>query len=123
MNRRMRKKKHKGEFNTLGFDVEGTFDAELPLDSANRLTDAFIDFVEHSGMQIGGGFCKTSFGFFVTAVRRIDRIKVWHKGWGRRLADLDATDEHRRLVREWFENNPIAKPATVTVGPLKGSWT
>ena len=123
MTKRMRKKKHKGEFNHLGFDVHGTFDAPITWQQIDDVVDSFIDFVEGHGMQVGGGCCQTSFGFFVTAVRRIERLKTWHRHWERRLADQHATEAHRRAVLDWFRATPTAKVATVTVGPLKGSWT
>jgi uncharacterized protein YggL (DUF469 family) len=111
MNRRLRKKLHRGEFNTLGFEVRITF--EPPLQDIDAFCDEFIVFMEENGLQYGGA-CGYYYDGFVTRVRRAHRIGAGLFRW----IDISCTEADRKLVWDWI----IDHRGTPGIGPLKGAW-
>jgi uncharacterized protein YggL (DUF469 family) len=114
MNRRIRKKLHRGEFNTLGFEVRATFDP--PLVDVDRFFDEWIAFVEDNGLAVGGGMNSRQLGQFVTRIRRGRRIGANRYRW----IDQNATEADRELVQEWLLDHGAK---TTVAAPLKGPWS
>jgi len=56
MKKRLRKKKHRGEFRELGFEVEFTFEVGSTVDDENEVLYGFIDHaIEDNELLFGGG--------------------------------------------------------------------
>ena len=56
MKKRIRKKKHLGEFQEIGFELEFTFDIGSTIDEENKVLYAFIDHaIEDNNLFFGGG--------------------------------------------------------------------
>ena len=55
MRRRVRKKKHLGEFSDFGFEVKFLLAQDVEDEQIDNLMDEFIDFVEKRKCYIGGG--------------------------------------------------------------------
>ena len=56
MNKRLRKKKHLGEYQEFGFKAGFRFSNELTRSTRNNLLNRFIEeAIESSGLQYGGG--------------------------------------------------------------------
>lgn len=53
MNKRLRKKLHKGEFQELGFEV--TFNLNEPRESIDQWFNNWITFIESISLECGGG--------------------------------------------------------------------
>lgn len=78
MKKRLRKKKHLGEFDCIGFSLEVTFnigDGEF-----DALHDAFIDYIESINLCCGGGMGR-NWSLFVnkwddTVIKEEERVKV-----------------------------------------------
>jgi uncharacterized protein YggL (DUF469 family) len=104
MKKRLRKKKHLGEFEELGFRVRFRLSPDLRDAERNRLlAEGWIrEAIEANELCFGGGGLEVWDGF-VTLAR-----------------GGSATEEHRRLVARWLE----AQPAIVehTVFPLVDAW-
>lgn len=115
MNRRVRKKKHVAEFNTLGFEVTCTFDPALV--DVDRFLDDWIAFAEANDLAIGGGMDDKQFGQFVTRVRRGRRIGANRFRW----VDRHCTESDRSLVSEWLARHDNIKD--ITTSALRGAWS
>lgn len=70
MRRRLRKKKHLGEFTELGFEVGADLTPDLDYAGFDAFLDRLIDVVEARGLAFGGGGRPEDFGGFVTQLRR-----------------------------------------------------
>ncbi len=115
MNKRIRKKRHVGEFNTKGFEVTCTFDPPLP--DVDRVLDDYIAFCEANSLATGGGMSDKSFGQFITRVGR-----PRHIGGGRyRYPDVDATEADRALVWDYVSKLPTVQGPAVS--ELRGAWS
>lgn len=88
MRRRLRKKKHLGEFQVLCFRVAGITQTKI---DENELADTFIDFVESNKMRICGSAdgWRGSFEFYVS------------RNGG------SCTNEDREAVRNWFMGRSV----------------
>jgi len=114
MNRRIRKKLHRGEFNTLGFEVQATFDP--PLQDVDAFLDEFIAFCEANCLCCGGGMDDASFGQFITRIKRGRRIGANRFWW----VDVDATEDDRWLIHGWLVGHGASR---ISVSNLKGAWS
>ena len=104
MKKRLRKKKHLGEFQELGFRVRFRFPADLPTAECNRLLEEWVtQAVEGNGLLLGGGGGADVWEGFVTK-----------EGRG------SATEEHRLLVTSWLGAHPLV--LEYTVSPLVDAW-
>ena len=104
MKKRLRKKKHEGEFQEFGFEVSFGLLADLAFEERNAVLDAFItEAIEANGLQFGGGGTTTWEGFIA-----LDKPRG------------SATEDHRSVVTAWLEKNP--KIVNVQVGELRDAW-
>ncbi|RRJ96004.1 DUF469 family protein [Opitutaceae bacterium TAV4] len=56
MKKRLRKKKHLGEFRQFGFELTCRFQTDVPVERFDRFVDEFIaDAIEADGLTFGGG--------------------------------------------------------------------
>ena len=101
MRKRLRKKKHLGEFQELGFEL--SFDYVVSdVEEEDALLDAFLlEAVEARGLQFGGGGGRGTWSGFATAGAK----------------GATATEAHREAVRMWLERRP--EVTVVRVGPLR----
>lgn len=102
MKRRLRKKRHHGEFQELGFAVR----IEVHVDDTAEL-DALLDrwilqAVEGNGLACGGGGAAPRWEFVVSKMRG------------------SATEDDRTRVAAWLRT--ADKVAGFTVGPLMDLW-
>ena len=121
MNKRIRKKKHVGEFDWLGFAIEGNFDPPFPDENnfveSDKFIDELIDFCEVHDLGVGGGQSAGEFGFFVEkAVAR-----GWKSSRQRRWVFKHCTEADRHLLIGWLAGKDFVKDPVV--GPLKGTWS
>jgi hypothetical protein len=104
MNKRLRKKKHRGEFQELGFAVRFRFTAGLAAEARNRLLDDWIaQAIEDNDLVFGGGGGDDEWEGFVT---------VDEGG--------SATEAHRESVARWLQANPLVVDHTVSA--LVDAW-
>lgn len=80
MKKRLRKKKHKGEFQQYGFEIEFQYKSEYPETEAELLFDEFIELMEKEKLLFGGGLLSG----FITA----------QKG--------SVTDSNRTAIENWI---------------------
>jgi len=100
MNKRLRKKLHKGEFQELCFEVTWKIKDESNVD---QVLDDFIEFVESIKLGCGGGCSKNGFS-----------LGVSYLGRG------TVTPEQRNQVQNWLLNDP--RIFCVWLGPLRDAW-
>ncbi len=113
MNRRLRKKLHRGEFNQLGFGIRCVFDPPLREDT---LWDTLIPFVESHDLAVGGGMGATSLDLHVTRVRRVRRIGADRYRW----AAADCTETDRGLLRDHLA---ALGAKSLEIDTLSGAWS
>ena len=97
--RRLRKKLHIGEFQTLGFEYDLLW-SELPsAEEQERFIDRLLEeFIGPRSLSVGGGInCG-----FISA----------HRG--------SATDEDRAVFESWLRQWPNV--SSVQIGPLQDAW-
>lgn len=102
MNKRLRKKKHVGEFREDGFYIKAQL-SFLKNDSpeCDKFVDDLIEFVESKNLYIGGGV-GTETDVFCTR----------YKG--------SCTEDDRQTVSEYLKNHPLV--IRFKVGPLVDAW-
>jgi len=104
MRKRLRKKKHLGEFQQLGFELSFRYrpaDAETD----NVLLDAFLrEAIEANGLQFGGGGGPGAWAGFAASDARYG----------------GATDADRETVRAWLASR--SEITEFAVGPLRDAW-
>ncbi len=103
MNKRLRKKKHVGEFQEFGFKVHGMMQAGTSAADQDAFLDRWIDFVEARELCFGGGSAKDSFEGFVA---------LSYPG--------SATAEDRAAAEAHLKAD--TRVASFTVGPLVDAW-
>jgi uncharacterized protein YggL (DUF469 family) len=103
MRRRLRKKKHLGEFTELGFEVRADLTPDLDYAGFDAFLDRLIDAVEARGLAFGGGGRPEDFEGFVTQLRR-----------------GSATEADREALTAFLAaNSAVVRHA---VGPLVDAW-
>lgn len=122
MKKRLRKKKHRGEFNTKGFHAEGTFTRSLTSEEADSFIDAFIAFAESNDLGLGGGTSLESFGQYIT--RHVPGTRRNHgaRGGRPRWRDANCTEADRALVEKWLRARPYVSETSLSIGELQPSW-
>ena len=104
MRKRLRKKRHLGEFREFGFQVRIVWLDHL---TEEQEWDAIFSFtleaVEGNGLYAGGGGRRGHWRVFATSAKR-----------------PGATEEQRRAVERWLSQCPAVKE--FTVGPLVDAW-
>ncbi len=116
MNRRLRKKKHLGEFNYRGFEVVCEFFPLLSEGEVDDFLDDFIEFVEANDLGCGGSCSSSRMEQFITKyvpTRRKSNGKMHYK-------NEHCTDSDREKVKAWIESKVALK--TIVVHPLVGAW-
>jgi uncharacterized protein YggL (DUF469 family) len=93
--KRLRKKRHLGEFIELGFEIsfrlaEGLLEARI-----DRFYDDFLEAVKARGLMCGGG-CGRTWQVFIARTRR-----------------QSATEEDRQAIREWLTRHPQVRDVAV----------
>ena len=116
MKKRLRKKRHIGEFTDYGFEVTALIYKSIEDPEHNSLWNAFIDKIESLGLSAGGGMRlltkrdgkPESFSFdfkmFVTSPIR-----------NRKVTESDRTE-----IKNWLESNK--KMDSIFVGDLEDAW-
>lgn len=102
MKKRLRKKKHVGEFQELGFEVEAELRPELGRDKVHAFTDRFIAIIEAQQLAFGGGIGTTISGFVT------------------RFARGSATANDRACVIAFFAADPDV--VRHQIGDLRDAW-
>jgi uncharacterized protein YggL (DUF469 family) len=64
MKKRLRKKKHIGEFKELGFLLEAKLNLQTD-EELDRFNDEFLDYIEKENMHIGGGMGMDDLSLYV----------------------------------------------------------
>jgi len=112
MKRRLRKKRHLGEYRETGFNVLARFPSGALGPEADERLDAFIRFVESRNLGIGG--TPEGMGAFVARLCNRRRCLKCNRMYGRDRAFGPVTDADREAVVEWFR----AHGAVAVAGPL-----
>lgn len=102
MKKRLRKKKHVGEFQELGFEVVAKLRPDLGRDAINAFTDRLIAAIEAQQLAFGGGV-GTEINGFVT-----------------RFARGSATADDRTRVSAFFASDPDV--VQHEIGGLRDAW-
>jgi uncharacterized protein YggL (DUF469 family) len=104
MRKRLRKKRHLGEFQELGFEVTFRLREGATIEDLDPILDAFLEeAMEANGLVAGGGGRPDDQDFFVCLGGR-----------------GSATDDHRRRVVTWLGSR--AEILDPIVGPLADAW-
>ena len=104
LKRRLRKKKHLGEFQELGFKISVNFKKDFDEFEFDKFTDDFIDEIERNKLQFsGGGDCKRWQGFLTSPER---------------FASPSADDKEK--INAWLENHSEVKDCKV--GEFLDAW-
>jgi len=105
MRKRLRKKKHVGEFQELGFELSFDIPGDLSGDDRNALLDDFItDAIEANDLQFGGGGSGATWSGFAV----LDRQRG------------STTEDQRQAVLKWLEDHPNV--SNIMVGELVDAW-
>ena len=120
--RRLRKKRHLGEYRETGFNVLARYpktpaDPKEPpppewIERSDALLDEFIRFVESRNLGIGGN--PEAHGAFVARLCRRRRCLKCNRTYGRDRTLGPVTDADREAVVEWFR----AHGAVAAAGPI-----
>lgn len=102
MKKRLRKKKHLGEFKEEGFTILAKVHSVETDEELNKFLDGFIDFVESRGCGIGG-------------VVGSD-IKAFYSKLGRGTC----TEEDREAINKYLTDHPLV--TWFRVGKLVDAW-
>jgi len=122
MNKRLRKKKHVGEFNFFGFRVEVKFEIKKlfyeQVELVDQFVDKFIEIIEAAHLEMGGGINNSSFSMFITKYKQGKRNSYG----GFKNSCVSCTDEDRQLVENWLKTQTIFPLTECQIGPLKRAW-
>ena len=102
MKKRIRKKKHVGEFQEFGFDVDANLRSHMDREALYAFSDRFIAHIEGNNLAFGGGVGPMVAGF----VTRFDRGS--------------ATEDDRASVTAFLTSDPDV--ARHEVGALRDAW-
>jgi uncharacterized protein YggL (DUF469 family) len=117
MKKRLRKKKHVGEFREFGFTVRATLRDQVRPAERDSFFDRWIDAVEGRGLSFGGGAAGTAFQGFVALARRGSATDEDRHAVSSFLAGDIAVETHQvdDLVDAWHSHayslDPLAAPA------------
>lgn len=99
--KRLRKKRHVGEFRQYCFQVSGRFANSLTEPQIDRFSDDFIDLIEGLHLQTGGSVDAGGFDYIVQCA----------------LKNNDPTAADRDAVTSWLSNHPLT--TDLYAGPLR----
>ncbi len=102
MKKRLRKKKHVGEFQELGFDLDGSLRPGIDREAVHAFTERFIAHIEAHELAFGGGIGPTV-GGFVT-----------------RFGRGCATEDDRACVGSFLASDPAV--IQHSMGELRDAW-
>ena len=102
MRRRLRKKKHLGEFKQMGFEMEGDLRPELPRSEEDAFIERVLQWLEVRDLAFGGSIGGGAFGGFVSR----DRVS--------------ATEDDRAALTTLLERDPAV--SRHDVGALRDAW-
>ncbi len=74
MNKRLRKKKHYGEYRELGFHIEIRYESGYLHDHEDDCFNQFIDELDRTGFETGGGWSDSTYDGFVSV--RDSRVDI-----------------------------------------------
>jgi uncharacterized protein YggL (DUF469 family) len=100
MNKRIRKKKHLGEFRQLGFHVAARYLASVSEEQLDKLDESLILFVESRDLTIGGGVGVEPSAFITRAWCRKNSCHKHPLGAKR---NAQVTDVDREAIELWFK--------------------
>jgi len=103
LRKRLRKKKHIGEFQELGFQVEWRWSQPLDVDAFEQFWERFLALIEAKGLTFGGGSDAEHGSGFICSAR-----------------PGSAEEQDRSEVKAWLLEQPHI--AQVDVGPLEDAW-
>lgn len=104
MKKRLRKKKHLGEFKQCGFEIQVVFVVELGRVAMWNWFYCFLDFLENNNACFGGSFGPLEWNGFVEPFGSVKSL----------------TEADRLLVSNWLKQMPMFKD--VVISPLKDAW-
>lgn len=116
MNKRLRKKKCKGEFAWKGFEVSFYFEPHLEACEADDFVDDMIAFVEANDIGMGGVTRLDGAGYFLTKWVPCPRSRRLGGGRIRHRPD-HCTEVDQEKVRVWLTSKPFVKD--VVIGRLE----
>jgi len=102
MKKRLRKKKHVGEFQQFGFDVDASLRSNMDREALSAFSDRFIAHVEANNLAFGGAIGPMVAGF----ATRFDRGS--------------ATEEDRASITTFLQGDPDV--VQHEVGALRDAW-
>lgn len=117
MNKRLRKKKHVGEFDTLGFEIEVTWIRPLTPDLIEWILDDLIEWAEARHMGCGGVIGPHSMGHFFCKHKPPRRLPNGKE----RCVGVSCTEADRQALMDWVRRWEY-HVGSFTVGPLVSSW-
>lgn len=101
--KRLRKKLHIGEFQTLGFLIKFSLPDLFDMKAKDAFIDQFLaEAIEANGLFFGGSINKDSSGLIT-----YDRYK-------------STTEAHRQLVKIWLSAQPVV--TNIEIGELADAW-
>ncbi len=93
MNKRLRKKKHRGEFKEMDFRVAVRMQPNLSVEEWNHFMDRFIaEAIEANGLMFGGGGRESDNTWDGV-------VALWDRG--------SVTLEHRSKIEQWLIGEPL----------------
>lgn len=113
MNKRLRKKKHVGEYDYLGFWVKCRVSQDWGAAQVEKTCDNVIQFCEAHNLNCGGAFGTLGFEVYITTGHDVRR-----PGGYLRYVQEHCTETHRNLFVAWGKSQGL----DLDVGPLVGSW-
>lgn len=111
MNKRLRKKKHVGEFRELGFLVVARYPLSISDQQLDILDEALIQYLESQDLTIGGGIGREHSVFITRAWCR--KVSCWKHPIGAKR-NVQVTDADRELLVQWYKDHG----AEAVCGPL-----
>lgn len=118
MNRRIRKKKHRGEFDFAGFSLEIEFKTIPTEVESVEMMDSFFSALEKNNLEFGGGWSTKKVDVFITKVSKQKRLRRGRIAYN----SIDCTKEDRKFVDEWLRDN-CNFTCSISMGQLSGSWS
>jgi len=114
MRKRLRKKRHVGEFRENGFFLAARY-PDMDNEKSDAILYAFLDFIERRNLSGGGGF---EFGMFISRLCPHGRCQSCEWRYGRDRMFGPVTDADREATVAWLRE----RGAVAEAGPLVDAW-
>lgn len=114
MKKRLRKKKHLGEFAEHGFIVTGRSDPTRTSEQHNAFVDEVLRFVESKNLGVAGNVAGPAIDFYVARLCRRPGCTRCNRMYGRDRQMGNVTNDDRETLVAWYE----AHGGKVVAGPL-----